>query len=483
MRHESCSFPSGALLEIAQQMSKVKPQNTVRLAWWGAEESGLIGSREYVAELSQEERDRIALYLNFDMVASPNYIFMVYDGDESGFEAPVVVPEGSVQIEDLFESYFTSVGLPYDDAEFSGRSDYQAFINAGIPAGGLFTGAEVMKSPEQQAVWGGIAGESFDQCYHRACDTIDNVDLEALDVNVVQVAAVSTTTTTTSRPISTSRSAEQGRGCRRRCPRSPYSGRMETIVKRRDDAPESFFEAEAAGLAWLAAAGGARTVGVVAVSPGRIELERVEEAHPNRRAAEAFGAALARTHAAGAPAFGAPPDGWTGPLFIGRRRLPAAEESTWGAFYARERVLPYLEIAEEVGNTTAAEGRLVRQAAEAIAAGAFDDDEPPARIHGDLWHGNVLWSAEGVVLIDPAAHGGHRETDLAMLALFGCPFLGDVLAAYVRAAPLRAGWSERVPLHQLHPLAVHAAGHGRGYGVALAEAAATVLELVGRTRE
>ena len=99
--------------------------------------------RAYVAGLSQAEKDRIALYLNFDMVASPNYIFMVYDGDESGFEAPVVVPDGSVAIEDLFESYFTKVGEPYDDAEFSGRSDYQAFINNGIPAGGLFTGAEV----------------------------------------------------------------------------------------------------------------------------------------------------------------------------------------------------------------------------------------------------------------------------------------------------------------------------------------------------
>ena len=134
---------SASLLEIAQQMSKVKPENTVRLAWWGAEEAGLLGSQAYVDGLSQAEKDRIALYLNFDMVASPNYIFMIYDGDESQFQAPVVVPEGSVQIEDLFESYFTSVGEPYDDAEFSGRSDYEAFILEGIPAGGLFTGAEV----------------------------------------------------------------------------------------------------------------------------------------------------------------------------------------------------------------------------------------------------------------------------------------------------------------------------------------------------
>ncbi len=252
---------------------------------------------------------------------------------------------------------------------------------------------------------------------------------------------------------------------------------MRTIVKRRADAPAGFFEAEAAGLAWLAAAGGARTVAVASVSPGRIELERVEETHASRDSARVFGAALARTHAAGGRAFGGRPDGWDGPLFIGRRPLPAADEATWGAFYARDRVLPYLEIAEEVGNTTHAEGRLVRRAAEVIAAGAFDDDEPPARIHGDLWSGNVLWSAGGVVLIDPAAHGGHRETDLAMLALFGCPFLDEVLSAYQLAAPLRSGWRDRILLHQLHPLAVHAAGHGRGYGVALADAAEAVLEL------
>ena len=146
-------------------------------------------------------------------------------------------------------------------------------------------------------------------------------------------------------------------------------------------------------------------------------------------------------------------------------------------------MLPYLEIAEDVGNTSTAEARLVRAALEAVAPGVFDDEEPPARIHGDLWNGNVLWSAGGVVLIDPAAHGGHRETDLAMLALFGCPFLEEVFAAYDRAALLRPGWRDRIPLHHLHPLAVHAAGHGRGYGVALAEAAERVLELAAASRE
>jgi Zn-dependent M28 family amino/carboxypeptidase len=175
---------SAALLETALQMSKVKPENTVRFAWWGAEEEGLIGSTAYVEGLSQAERDRIALYMNYDMVGSPNYIFMVYDADESTFEAaPVIVPPGSTAIEDLYESYYTMVGEPYDDTAFDGRSDYQAFIDAGIPSGGLFTGAEEPKTAEQQAIWGGTVGAQFDPCYHSACDDIDNVDLHALEVN------------------------------------------------------------------------------------------------------------------------------------------------------------------------------------------------------------------------------------------------------------------------------------------------------------
>lgn len=179
---------SAALLELAQNLRKLKPQNTVRLAWWGAEEEGLIGSTAYVDGLTQAEKDRIALYLNFDMIASPNYIYMVYDGDESTFEAPVVVPEGSIQIEDLFEQYFTSIDTPYDDAEFSGRSDYEAFINADIPSGGLFTGAEEEKTPEQAEIWGGTAGEWLDPCYHQDCDDIDNVSEEALGVNADAIA-------------------------------------------------------------------------------------------------------------------------------------------------------------------------------------------------------------------------------------------------------------------------------------------------------
>ena len=146
---------SAALLETALLMANLNPENTLRFAWWAGEEQGLLGSADYVNGLSQAERDRIALYMNYDMVGSPNYIFMVYDADESTFEAPVVVPAGSEAIEDVYESYYTALGIPYDDTEFSGRSDYEAFILAGIPSSGLFTGAEVIKTEEQEAIWGG----------------------------------------------------------------------------------------------------------------------------------------------------------------------------------------------------------------------------------------------------------------------------------------------------------------------------------------
>jgi len=243
------------------------------------------------------------------------------------------------------------------------------------------------------------------------------------------------------------------------------------MVKERSDAPEGIFEAEAAGLAWLAAAEGVRVARVVETAPGRIVLERIAVGRPDAGAAASFGRALAHTHAAGADAFGAPPAGWTGPTFIGRRPQPCDPTPTWGSFYAAQRVLAFLPPAVDAGHLTTAEADLVEEACAAVAGGAFDDDDPPARIHGDLWAGNVLWGPDGVVLIDPAAHGGHRETDLAMLELFGCPFLDVVRAAYDERWPLREGWVDRIPVHQLHPLAVHAAGHGRSYGLALADAA------------
>ena len=174
---------SAAILETALNLANSKPENTLRFAWWAGEEQGLLGSAAYVAGLSQAERDRIALYMNYDMVGSPNYIFMVYDADESTFPAPVPIPPGSTAIEDVYESYYTSINEPYDDTEFSGRSDYEAFILAGIPSSGLFTGAEEIKTEEQAAIWGGTAGAAFDPCYHQACDDIGNIDTHALEVN------------------------------------------------------------------------------------------------------------------------------------------------------------------------------------------------------------------------------------------------------------------------------------------------------------
>ncbi len=163
---------SAALLETAIQMSKVKPNNTVRFAWWGAEEEGLLGSEYYVGNLTEEEADDISLYLNFDMIGSPNYFFGVYDGDDSSGTATVDIPEGSAAIEDVFESYYDSVGQPYQDTDFSGRSDYGPFIAVGIPAGGLFTGAEDIKTEEEAELYGGLAGVAYDPCYHAPCDNL-----------------------------------------------------------------------------------------------------------------------------------------------------------------------------------------------------------------------------------------------------------------------------------------------------------------------
>ncbi len=179
---------SAALLEVAEQMAKVKPRNMVRFAWWGAEEAGLIGSTAYVNGLSQAERNRITLYLNFDMIGSPNHVFFIYDGDDSDAVGNGAGPAGSAQIEKTFEAFFTMRNIPFKGTDFSGRSDYGPFIAVGIPSGGLFTGAEGIKTPAEAAVWGGTAGVSYDPCYHQACDTYANNNDFALDVNSDAVA-------------------------------------------------------------------------------------------------------------------------------------------------------------------------------------------------------------------------------------------------------------------------------------------------------
>jgi len=163
---------SAALLEVAIKMGKLRTPNAVRFAWWGAEEAGLQGSTFYVNSLSAAERADIALYLNFDMIASPNYTFGVYDGDDSAQEGSGPGPAGSAAIEDVFEEFFAARGEPTKASDFTGRSDYGPFIAVGIPAGGLFTGAETIKSAADVALWGGLAGEQMDVCYHDPCDSL-----------------------------------------------------------------------------------------------------------------------------------------------------------------------------------------------------------------------------------------------------------------------------------------------------------------------
>jgi len=179
---------SAAILETAKQMAKVKPRNKLRFALWGAEEANLVGSTYYVANLTAAERAKIALYLNFDMIGSPNHVFFIYDGDNSDNVGAPAGPVGSANIEKVFEGYFQQLGLAYKGTDFSGRSDYGPFIANGIPAGGLFTGAEGIKTAEEAALWGGTAGQPYDPCYHQACDTYANNNALALEVNADAVA-------------------------------------------------------------------------------------------------------------------------------------------------------------------------------------------------------------------------------------------------------------------------------------------------------
>jgi fructosamine-3-kinase len=239
--------------------------------------------------------------------------------------------------------------------------------------------------------------------------------------------------------------------------------------------PEGFFEAEAAGLGWLREAGAAPVPEIVAALPDLLALEWVDSAAPTLAAAERFGRDLATLHRAGAGAFGAP---WPG--FIGALPLPNAVPApglTWARWFAEERLAPYLKISADRRALSPADVALVDRLLENIEgyAGPAADD-PPARLHGDLWPGNLLWSRDRVWLIDPAAHGGHRETDLANLALFGgAPHLSTILDAYQDTWPLPAGWPHRVPLHQLHLLLVHTALFGAAYcGAAISAVRATV---------
>jgi fructosamine-3-kinase len=227
--------------------------------------------------------------------------------------------------------------------------------------------------------------------------------------------------------------------------------------------------AEAYSLGWLGEAAGAPVPEIILVSENLLACRWLPEAGPDRAAAERFGRELAALHGAGAHSFGAP---WPG--YIASLPLPNDREDSWPSWYARHRLLPYCRIGRDAGTLGPADVALIESVTDRIGD-LSGPAEPPSRIHGDCWTGNVLWSGGRGWLIDPAAHGGHRETDLAMLALFGAPYLDRILAAYQETAPLAAGWRARVPLHQLHPLLVHVCLFGSGYREATVAAARAAL--------
>lgn len=253
-------------------------------------------------------------------------------------------------------------------------------------------------------------------------------------------------------------------------------------VKSRPDAPAGFFAAEADGLRWLAEPGAVPVVGVIAQDRASLTIERLHEARPTAQAARDLGTGLARLHDAGAPGFGWAPSAtaWFGPL-SDPVELPTAPRDTFTAYWVSDRLRP---IAERAAGTLGASGRAAVDAAiSAIDTGAFEGiagegREVPARVHGDLWSGNVLWTAQGATLIDPAAHGGHRLEDLALLTLFGAPHLDEVLAAYEAAHPMPASWREDLPAHLFFCLLAHVHLFGAMYVDQAVSVARTIVERV-----
>ncbi|WP_457184581.1 fructosamine kinase family protein [Nocardioides sp. P5_E3] len=240
------------------------------------------------------------------------------------------------------------------------------------------------------------------------------------------------------------------------------------LMKTLPHAPEGFFEAEAAGLRWLAEVeGGVPVPEVLAAASDCVVVEWVERSSKTPvEAAVSFGQQLAATHAAGADGWGLDHDG-----FIGRLPLPNKTADSWPEFYAVRRVLPYLKLARDRGSISDTDAAAVEAVVGKLTG--LLPDEAPARLHGDLWNGNCLWGQDlAIHVIDPAAHGGHRELDLAMLHLFGLTHLPRVMAAYDEAQPLAEGWEDRLGIHQLFPLLVHACMFGGGYGARAGSVAA-----------
>lgn len=246
---------------------------------------------------------------------------------------------------------------------------------------------------------------------------------------------------------------------------------MTTTFRKHDHRPGRI-AFEVAGLRWLEQARGAAIAPVLASGSDYLEEPRLPSASPSVQAAEDFGRALAITHAAGATHLGAPPPGvqraWMGEAPLAMILTAPKHPQSWGAFYAEYRLAPHAEKAP----FTPGEREILERLFTRLASGIFDHAQPQlvrenshhaARIHGDLWSGNLIWTPEGIVLIDPAAQGGHAEEDLAALAVFSAPYTQRIWDAYNEASPLADGWRERIDLHQLHILMIHAQLFGRGY--------------------
>jgi fructosamine-3-kinase len=251
----------------------------------------------------------------------------------------------------------------------------------------------------------------------------------------------------------------------------------EAFVKTRDDAAPGEYAAEAAGLEWLAQPGALRTPRVLELDERYLALEWIARAPSgslDEAGAEELGRGLAVTHAAGAPCFGDPEARGSGPRVslarFGWLALSNEPAEDWPTFYAERRLGPLAALARERGALSRTGAQAVERVCERLGE-LCGPAEPPARLHGDLWTGNVMADAQGRPwLVDPSAYGGHREVDLALLRLFGAPSQ-RVFAAYEELAPLADGWRERVELYQLLPLLVHAALFGGSYGASAERAA------------
>ncbi|MGJ8525288.1 putative ketoamine kinase [Halomonadaceae bacterium LMG 33818] len=239
------------------------------------------------------------------------------------------------------------------------------------------------------------------------------------------------------------------------------------FTKRSTQVSAHFFPTEAAGLKWLEAARGARVARVMEVGEDHLSIEKITSVSPTLANASALGEALHRTHKAGADYFGSkPPEAPGDNGFIGPTGdalpMPYGEWNQWGTYFADARIAPYVDMLEHQG-LTSQQHDIFERLIIRLKSGDFDDTHRPARLHGDLWSGNLLWSQNDVVLIDPAACGGHPLDDLAMLALFSAPYIDTIFSHYAKSAQLEADWQQRLPLHQIYPLLVHGVLFGASY--------------------